>query len=263
MSDPRFWHPTRQEWQLACQAHEDWDPEHVLFFKNGKAMAIFAKDAPKVDMNGVPVRTQEQMQKSMERRKNALKNVQKRMEHRPSKETLEKAALAKKSFTADDPTIASVANAVDIDRMAANANYIEHARRISELPKIGMDNAGDVRERVGWYFRLCMTDGIKPNLPGLALCFGLTRTGLMNAIVDRRMPRDVGQELGRGIAMIDEIVSAMTLDGRVNPVAAIYFMNNWLGYKNASEVTTRTEPVEGGVDQKALEQKYNTVVDIE
>ena len=47
------------------------------------------------------------------------------------------------------------------------------------------------------------------------------------------------------------------------PVAAIYLMNNWLGYKNASEVTTRTETVETSVDQKALEQKYRSVIDIE
>ena len=85
----------------------------------------------------------------------------------------------------------------------------------------------------------------------------------MNAMTDRRMPRDAAQELGRGIAMLDEIMSALTLDGRLMPVASIYLMNNWLGYKNASEVTTRTEQVETGVDQKALEQKYQTVIDME
>ena len=63
--------------------------------------------------------------------------------------------------------------------------------------------------------------------------------------------------------MLDEIVSEMTLGGRINPVASIYFLNNWLGYRNASEVTTRTEVVETGVDQKALEQKYQTVIDME
>ena len=80
---------------------------------------------------------------------------------------------------------------------------------------------------------------------------------------DRRMTRECAEEIGRGIAMLDDIISGMALDGLVNPVAVIYFMNNWLGYKNASEVTTRTETIESGVDQKALEQKYNTVIDMD
>ena len=85
----------------------------------------------------------------------------------------------------------------------------------------------------------------------------------MNAMSDRRMTREAAQELGRGIAMMDEIISGMVLDGKVMPVAAIYLMNNWLGYKNASEVTTRTEVAETSVDQKALEQKYQSVIDVE
>jgi len=85
----------------------------------------------------------------------------------------------------------------------------------------------------------------------------------MNALTDRRMTRDAAEELGRGIAMLDEILSAMTIEGQIQPIASIYFMNNWLGYKNASEVTTRTETVESSVDQKALEQKYQTVIDME
>ena len=168
-----------------------------------------------------------------------------------------------KAVTADDPFVASVANAVDKDKRSVNANHIIHAKRLSDLPRIALSDADAVRERIDWYYQLCVTDGVRPNLPGLALCFGLTRTGLMNAMTDRRMPKDAAQELGRGIAMLDEIMSALTLDGRLMPVASIYLMNNWLGYKNASEVTTRTESIDSGVDQKALEQKYQTVIDME
>ena len=163
----------------------------------------------------------------------------------------------------DDPFQASVLNAVDKERRSKNGNYIIHARRLSELPKIPLSDPDAIRERVDFYFQLCITDGIRPNLPGYALAFGLTRTGLMNALADRRMTRDAAEELGRGIAMLDVILSAMTIEGQIQPIASIYFMNNWLGYKNASEVTTRTETVESAVDQKALEQKYQTVIDME
>ena len=180
-----------------------------------------------------------------------------------SKVTQARHSAKMKAVTTDDPFVASVANAVDKDKKSVNANYIVHAKRLSDLPRIALSDPEAIRDRVDWYYQLCMTDGVRPNLPGFALAFGLTRTGLMNALSDRRMTRDCAEELGRGIAMLDEIMSALTLDGRIMPVASIYLMNNWLGYKNASEVTTRTEQVETSVDQKALEQKYQTVIDME
>ena len=210
-------------------------------------------------------RTEEEAQKDADEREHrrAVLEKQQRRAVEKSKENYQKQAIRKKAFTADDPFEASVLNAVDEGRRSANANYIIHAKRLSELPKIALSDPEDIRDRVDFYYQLCATDGVRPNLPGLALAFGLTRTGLINAMSDRRMTREAAQELGRGIAMMDEILSGMVLDGKVMPVAAIYLMNNWLGYKNASEVTTRTETIETNVDQKALEQKYRSVIDIE
>jgi hypothetical protein len=244
----------------------------TLMKKDGTAMAIWLKDAP---LDEVEKGKEIQKQRKEEAEKRQREELA-RTKEEAEKESFENAILLEKwrkkelkakeyskvsqkrraekmkAVTTDDPFVASVANAVDKDRKGVNANNIIHAKRLSDLPRIAITDAEAVRERVDWYYQLCATDGIKPNLPGLALAFGMTRTGLMNAISDRRMPRDAAQAIGRGIAMLDEIVSEMTLGGRINPVAAIYFMNNWLGYKNASEVTTRTETAESGVDQKAL-----------
>ena len=287
--DERFWQPNYHDWRAACEFHPDWDPKGVLTKKDGTVMAIWMEDAPldevakgkkiiaerkEKEREEAKARQAEELARSEEEafkesleREKMRQRLEKQYERSRDPEVIrrgnEQRALKKRAFTEDDPFQASVVNAVDKDSRSKNANSIIHARRISELPKIAITDAEAVRDRIGWYYQLCATDGIKPNLPGLALAFGLTRTGLMNAIADRRMPRDAAQEIGRGIAMLDEIVSEMTLAGRINPVAAIYFMNNWLGYKNASEVTTRTEAVESGVDQKALEQKYQTIVEME
>lgn len=281
--DERFWHPTRNEWKWLCEVRDDLDPNQVLFKKDGNAIAIFSAQKPTEDIaRGKAIveereaekkqklldemaRSEEEMEKSMISRERHRQALVREFEKRPerSKEKNAKQSLRRKAFTADDPFEASVLNAVDKDRRAANGNYIIHARRLSELPKVALSDPEAIRERVDFYYQLCVTDGIRPNLPGLALAFGLTRTGLMNALSDRRMTREAADEIGRGIAMMDEIISGMTLDGKINPVAAIYFMNNWLGYKNASEVTTRTEAVSTSVDQKALEQKYQSVVDVE
>lgn len=281
--DERFWHPTRNEWKWLCEVRDDLDPNNTLFTKDGDALAIWMADKPTEDiargreiaekreaykqgkLRREMARSEEEMEKSMLSRERHRQALVREFEKRPEKSRIqsEKQSLKRKAFTADDPFEASVLNAVDKDQRAKNGNLIIHARRLSDLPKVALSDPEAIRERVDWYFQLCVTDGVRPNLPGLALAFGLTRTGLMNALADRRMTRACAEEIGRGIAMMDEILSAMTLAGQVNPVAAIYFMNNWLGYKNASEVTTKTEVVENGVDQKALEQKYNSVVDVE
>ena len=281
--DERFWHPNIYEWRAVCEFHDDWDPHMTLMKKDGTAMAIWLKDAP---LDEVEKGKEIQKQRKEEAEKRQREELA-RTKEEAEKESFENAILLEKwrkkelkakeygkvsqkrraekmkAVTTDDPFVASVANAVDKDRKGVNANNIIHAKRLSDLPRIAITDAEAVRERVDWYFQLCATDGVRPNLPGLALAFGLTRTGLMNAMSDRRMPHDAAQELGRGVAILDEIMSALTLDGRLMPVAAIYLMNNWLGYKNASEVTTRTESVDSGVDQKALEQKYQTVIDME
>lgn len=277
--DPRFWHPNIREWRAVCEFHEDWDPNMTLMKKDGTAMAIWLKDAPLDEVEKGKALQEERQQKQREElarteeeaKEESLRNAlllekyrKRELKAKEYNKKSQKNRLAKmKAVTADDPFEASVANAVDKDRKSVNANNIIHAKRLSDLPKIAVTDAEAVRERVDWYYQLCATDGIRPNLPGLALAFGLTRTGLMNAMTDRRMPHDAAQELGRGIAMLDEIMSSLTLDGRLMPVAAIYLMNNWLGYKNASEVTTRSETIDSGVDQKALEQKYQTVIDME
>lgn len=281
--DPKFWHPNIYEWRAYCEVHPECDPKSTMLMRDGTYTAIWMKDDPMKDVEAgrkIQKERKEQERKeqaeALERseeeafqdavRRDKVRNMlvrQQEYQQGRGKELQKKREEKKKALTVDDPFQASVLNAVDKERRSKNGNYIIHARRLSELPKIPLSDPDAIRERVDFYFQLCITDGIRPNLPGYALAFGLTRTGLMNALADRRMTRDAAEELGRGIAMLDEILSAMTIEGQIQPIASIYFMNNWLGYKNASEVTTRTETVESAVDQKALEQKYQTVIDME
>lgn len=281
--DPKFWHPNIYEWRAYCEVHPECDPKSTMLMRDGTFTAIWMKDNPMKDVEAgrkIQKERKEQERKeqaeALERseeeafqdavRRDKVRNMlvrQQEYQQGRGKELQKKREEKKKALTVDDPFQASVLNAVDKERRSKNGNYIIHARRLSELPKIPLSDPDAIRERVDFYFQLCITDGIRPNLPGYALAFGLTRTGLMNALSDRRMTRDAAEELGRGIAMLDEILSAMTIEGQIQPIASIYFMNNWLGYKNASEVTTRTETVESAVDQKALEQKYQTVIDME
>lgn len=271
-----WWHPNKAEWRALCEIHPEYDPESSQMNRNGEYVPFRADDAPTEEVEKGKLRLKEKQAEEFARteeeafedavkrdkKRNALIRQQEYREVR-GKELQKINAEKKKALTADDPFEASMRNTVDKKRLNKNGNYIIHARRLSELPKIPLSDPDAIRERVDFYFQLCITDGIRPNLPGYALAFGLSRAGLMNALADRRMTRAAAEELGRGIAMLDEILSAMTIEGQIQPIASIYFLNNWLGYKNASEVTTRTEIVESSVDQKALEQKYQTVIDME
>jgi hypothetical protein len=281
--DSVFWNPNIYEWRAYCELHPECDPKSTLLLRDGGYRFIPKEEAPLDDVaegkriqrerkeaeekrkREEAARTKEEAEKESQRNALMLEKLRKKelKAKEYSKVTAKRHSAKMKAVTTDDPFEASVANAVDKDKVSVNMNYIIHAKRLSDLPAVELSDPEAIRDRVDWYYQLCATDGVRPNVPGLALAFGLTRTGLMNALADRRMTRDCAQEIGRGIAMMDDILSGMVLDGRIMPVAAIYLMNNWLGYKNASEVTTRTESVETNVDQKALEQKYQTVIDIE
>lgn len=276
MAESVFWKPNIYEWRGYCELHPEADPKQTLLLRDGNYMFVLKEEAPLEDVKkGMELqanRSRKDLERSDEEAlQDAIKRDKKLASLKRQKEYAAKYAETHtnstnrnmKAVQTDDPFVASVANAVDKSRRSQNGNFIIHARRLSELPKIALSDPEAIRERVDWYFQLCVTDGVRPNLPGLALAFGMTRTGLMNALADRRMTRECADELGRGIAMLDEIVSQMTLEGYVQPVAAIYLMNNWLGYKNASEVTTRAGVVDNGIDQKALEQKYQSVIDVE
>lgn len=223
--------PSWHTWRKMCEIHPDYNPTRRGYFKDG--VSVYKTPV------GIGTFTEDPTQTSY-----ALQ----RAEH--------------KALMEQDPIQATVLNAVPDDRRRMNENYIAHSVRLSNLPHISLSDPMAIRGRTDFFFGLCIADGIRPNLAGYALSLGTTVRGLERAMSDRRMTREASEEIGRGMSIIEDTIINLAFDGYLSPVNAIFFLKNHYGYTDQSDVNIRAQAVEQ-VDTKALEQKYQTVIDIE
>lgn len=149
-------------------------------------------------------------------------------------------------------------SSMDPKRKARNENYIVHTMRLSRLPEIDLMDADKIRERTAEYMQMCSDDGIKPNMVGYSMALGTSRADLARIAGDLRMPREAAGEINRGIAMVENALVSMMLDGTISPVSGIFITKNHLGYQDQSDVVIRTQ-LEKNVDTKALENKYKSI----
>ena len=96
--------------------------------------------------------------------------------------------------------------AVPAERKQENARYIVHTVKLKALDKIDRTDAKQVRERTVEYLKLCVDDGIKPNLTGYALSLGTDRRGLESLFNSRTVDKNTQEELDQGVAMIENIM---------------------------------------------------------
>lgn len=169
--------------------------------------------------------------------------------------------MAKKDKDNDAWMAENFTASMDPKRKARNENYIVHTMRVSRLPQIDLLNADEIRARTAEYMKMCADDGIKPNMVGYAMALGTTRADLVRSAGDRRMPREALGEINRGIAMVENALMSMMLDGTISPVAGIFVSKNHLGYQDQSDVVIRTQ-LESNVDTKALENKYRSIAGV-
>ena len=165
--------------------------------------------------------------------------------------------------TMDNKWLAEMGSpAVPAERKQENARYIVHTVKLKALSKIDRTDAKQVRERTVEYLKLCVDDGIKPNLTGYALSLGTDRRGLESLFNSRTVDKNTQDELDQGVAMIENVMIELMMDQKINPVTAIFLLKNHFAYSDQTDIKIRAERVES-VDEEALESRYMNVIDME
>ena len=144
-----------------------------------------------------------------------------------------------------------------------NARYLGHALAMWNLPALDLDDDAAVEERIGWYFKHCQDDDMKPTVNGLAAALGVSRQTLHRwATGERRGEKsDRGDLIKRAYDLLQQLWEDYMLNGKVNPVSGIFLGKNHFGYTDKQEVTlTPGTPLGEPVDQAALEEKYADVI---
>ena len=147
-----------------------------------------------------------------------------------------------------------------------NRKFIQNSMRIFNLPKIDINNAEQVTERVQEYFNICGEDDVKPSVAGLALALDIDRRRLweMREGIRGKNP-EVMDTIKKAMKLLDLQMTDYMQNGKINPVSGIFLMKNNFGYADKQEVVvTPNSPMGETQDNKQLEEKYQeSVIDVE
>ena len=136
-----------------------------------------------------------------------------------------------------------------------NQTYIMHALELMCWEDIDIKDVAAIQQRIEEYFVWCVEKNEKPSVPGLALAIGIHRMTLWRWSKDTNDPRN--KTICKAYALLEMLATAYLQDGKINPVAGAYILNNGFGYSNTQELVIRPGPPLGEQqDLEKLRQKY-------
>ena len=137
-----------------------------------------------------------------------------------------------------------------------NKKYMDSVYTLWGLSKIDLDDAGQVEERIGWYFGHCAERAIKPSVAGLALALGIDRKTLYawgDGYRRNAQPHvDLIKRARDAIICATEIYAQ---DGKMNPAIAIFLLKNHGGYTDVQQLTVEAK------QQEFEERRMSDVMD--
>ncbi len=142
----------------------------------------------------------------------------------------------------------------EISKMLGQAMVISH------WPAIDTNDAEQVAARIDQYHQFCFDNDIKPDMPGMALALGVSRTTIWKWEngVESDKPQAVRNTLKKGREINEYLMSQMMQNGKINPVTGIFLLKNNHGYKDQQDVViTPNNPYEQKSEEE-LATKYLT-----
>ena len=128
-----------------------------------------------------------------------------------------------------------------------------------DRPKVPLDDRDAVEKRINEYFAACIQYGMRPGVSGLCVALGIHRNTWFSWGAGMR--RDYKDLVEATRAVLEANWEQMMLQGKINPVSAIFIGKNYYGMKDASEIavtsSTRRDDILGeSKDVEALQKKY-------
>lgn len=122
---------------------------------------------------------------------------------------------------------------------------------IYNLPKPQTDE--EVRERINQFFSCCGTTGMRPGVELLALFLRVSRQSIFNWEHGIKCSPERQDMIVHAKAVINAFLEQSHLQGKLNPVSAIFLSKAWLNYSD--DVTVRIDtPQRDDSTMETLEQ---------
>ena len=147
----------------------------------------------------------------------------------------------------------------EISTMLAQAVAIAH------WAPIDTNDPEQVQERIDEYHRYCIANDIKPDMPGLALSLGVTRKTVWawENGVDSNKPVAVRNAIRKGRQINEYLLTQMMANGKINPVAGIFFLKNSHDYRDQQEVVVTPQTPVSNIDPDEARKRILDAIPVE
>ena len=140
-----------------------------------------------------------------------------------------------------------------------HAQNLNHIMKLSAFDRVDLSDEQAVADRINKYFDLCIEDGQKPSLSGLALILGNYNRTYMWEVREGRKGKneEVANVLKKASMMMEVALVNYMQNGQINPVPALFMLKNYFAWADKQEVVvTPQSPMGDTKDTKALEAEY-------
>lgn len=139
---------------------------------------------------------------------------------------------------------------------------ISNAMALSKMGKVNMYDPEAVEKRVDEAFLFMLEHDMKPTIESLALAFGTTRTTMWRwkEGVETDIPAESRNAIKRAYTIANQLLVQTMVDGKMNPIPAIFLLKNNLGYKDQTDVVvTPNNPLQGLDDEQARKRIMDSI----
>ena len=153
----------------------------------------------------------------------------------------------------------------EIVEVGDNARYLAHALKIRELPEIDISDPVQVKQRIDWYFTLCVESDIKPTVKGFCNALRISKVSLWYWKTGKYRKDTHEEIILQAYDVLEEMWEHYMQNGKINPMAGVFLGVNNFGYRDVKQVnvTPVIEESDQKVDVAALEAKYAELPEIE
>lgn len=138
---------------------------------------------------------------------------------------------------------------------------------IFNLPRIDLNDADQVHERIGQFFEIYGRYDLKPSISGLALALnGISRNTLWAMAhgaptggcgYEAAVPREVADEVKKTYSLLESMWISTMDSGKVNPVTGIFLAKNYYGFQDKQEYVVQPKAQDAGdYSEDDLKKRY-------
>lgn len=140
------------------------------------------------------------------------------------------------------------------------STMIIHALELSKMGKVDMHDPEAVERRVDEAFMYMIQHDMKPTIESVALAFGTNRMTMWRwkEGIETNIPEASRYAIKRAYTLTNQLLTQTMVDGKINPIPAIFLLKNNHGYKDQTDVVvTPNNPYQAASDEE-LKDKYLT-----